>query len=41
MEEPVKREVTELRRKIEAADRELKPLKALCEKRVRMRGSPS
>lgn len=34
MEEPLRREVSELRRQIEGVDRDMKPLKALCEKKV-------
>lgn len=34
MEDPTKKEVAELRRKIETVDRELRPMKALCERKV-------
>jgi len=39
MEDATKKEVAELRRKVETVDRELRPMEALCERKVRL--SPS
>lgn len=34
LEDPTKKEVAEIRKKIEAVDRELRPMKQICEKKV-------
>lgn len=34
LEDPTKQEVAEIRKKIEVVDRELRPLKQICEKKV-------
>ena len=35
LEDPTKQEVADIRKKIEVVDRELRPMKQLCEKKVR------
>ena len=35
LDEPKKKEISDLRKKIELVDRELRPMKALCERKVR------